>query len=134
MQCIAMPQLHNNMSNCHEKHKGYKNLVSILIHDGLTFKVFNLRKEKKWYQKRNIPRLIPRLGIFIGQRFSFFFNPFTMLPRCKLWMNETQSMIFFNYFKYVLNYFYVWKNLLHNAIFFLLIYFPLLTYVPLFFQ
>jgi hypothetical protein len=47
MQIVAMPQLHNNMSNCHEKHKGYKNFVSILIHGGLTLKVFNLRKEEK---------------------------------------------------------------------------------------
>jgi hypothetical protein len=29
----------NNMSNHHEKQKSYKNLVSMLIHDGLSFTV-----------------------------------------------------------------------------------------------
>jgi hypothetical protein len=29
----------NNMSNCYEKRKSYKNLLSMLIHGGLTLKV-----------------------------------------------------------------------------------------------
>jgi hypothetical protein len=33
MQIVAMPQLHNNMSNHHEKHKGYMKLVSINWND-----------------------------------------------------------------------------------------------------
>jgi hypothetical protein len=41
------------MSNCHEKHKNYKNLVFIFIHDGFCLLGFSLRNEAPMTKIKN---------------------------------------------------------------------------------